>query len=36
VMLPTKFETFINLKTAQQLALILPQRVMVQADNVIK
>jgi putative ABC transport system substrate-binding protein len=36
VMLPTKFEIFINLKTAQQLALILPQRVMVQADNVIK
>jgi putative ABC transport system substrate-binding protein len=36
VMLPTKFETFINLKTAQQLGLVLPQHLLVQADKVIK
>jgi putative ABC transport system substrate-binding protein len=36
VMLPTKFETFINLKTAQQLGLVLPQHLLVQADRVIK
>jgi len=36
VMLPTMFETFINLKTAQQLGLAIPQQVLVQADKVIK
>jgi len=36
VMLPTNIETFINLKTAQQLGLALPQHVLVQADKVIK
>jgi putative ABC transport system substrate-binding protein len=36
VMLPTKFETFINLNTAKQLGLVLPQHVLVQADRVIR
>jgi putative ABC transport system substrate-binding protein len=36
VMLPTKFETFINLKTAQHLGLMLPQHVLVQADKLVK
>lgn len=33
---PAKFEIFINLKTSQQLGLVIPQRVLVQADKVIK
>jgi putative ABC transport system substrate-binding protein len=36
VKLPSKFEIFANLKTAQQLGLVIPQRVLVQADKVIK
>ena len=36
VKLPEKFEIFINLKTAQQLGLVIPQHVLVQADKVIK
>jgi putative tryptophan/tyrosine transport system substrate-binding protein len=36
VKLPEKFEIFVNLKTAQQLGLIIPQHVLVQADKVIK
>jgi putative ABC transport system substrate-binding protein len=36
VMLPTKFETFINLKTAQQLGFVLPRHVLVGADKVIQ
>ena len=36
VKLPTKFEVFINLKTAQQLGITIPQHVLVQADRVIK
>lgn len=36
VKLPGKFEIFINLKTAQQIGLVIPQRVLVQADKVIK
>jgi putative ABC transport system substrate-binding protein len=36
VMLPTKFETFINLKTAQQLGLVLPRYVLAGADKVIQ
>lgn len=36
VIVATKFETFINLKTAQQLGVTLPQHVLVQADGVIK
>ena len=36
VKLPEKFEIFINLKTAHQLGLVIPQQVLVQADKVIK
>jgi len=36
VMLPTKFETFINLKTAHQIGLVIPQRVLIMADKVIQ
>jgi putative ABC transport system substrate-binding protein len=36
VKLPAKFEIFINLKTAQQIGLMVPQHVLVQADKVIK
>jgi len=36
VKLPSKFEIFINLKTAKQLGLVIPQRVLVQADKVIQ
>jgi putative ABC transport system substrate-binding protein len=36
VKLPAKFEIFINLKTAQQIGLVIPQHVLVQADKVIK
>jgi putative ABC transport system substrate-binding protein len=36
VKLPSKFEIFVNLKTAQQLGLLIPQHVLVQADKVIK
>ena len=36
VKLASKFEIFINLKTSQQLGLVIPQHVMVQADKVIK
>jgi putative ABC transport system substrate-binding protein len=36
VKLPEKFEIFVNLKTAKQLAVVIPQRVLLQADKVIK
>ena len=36
VKFPTKFETFVNLKTAQQIGVSVPQRVLLQADKVIK
>ena len=36
VRLPSKFEIFVNLKTANQIGVVIPQRVMVQADKVIK
>jgi putative ABC transport system substrate-binding protein len=36
VKLPEKFEIFINLKTAQQLGIVIPQHVLIQADRVIK
>jgi putative tryptophan/tyrosine transport system substrate-binding protein len=36
IKLPAKFEIFINLKTAQQLGLVIPQHVLVQADRVIQ
>jgi putative ABC transport system substrate-binding protein len=36
VKLASKFETFVNLKTAQQIGVVIPQRVLLQADKVIK
>ena len=36
VKLPSKFEIFVNLKTAQQIGVLIPQHVLVQADKVIK
>ena len=36
VKLPEKLEIFINLKTAQQIGLVIPQHVLIQADKVIK
>jgi putative tryptophan/tyrosine transport system substrate-binding protein len=36
VKLPAKFEIFVNLKTAQQLGVVIPQHVLVQADKVIQ
>ena len=36
VKLPAQFEIFINLKTARQVGVVIPQHVLVQADKVIK
>jgi putative ABC transport system substrate-binding protein len=36
VKLPEKFEIFVNLKTAHQIGLGIPQHVLIQADKVIK
>lgn len=36
VKLPEKFEIFINLNTSQQLGLVIPQHVLIQADKVIR
>jgi len=36
VKLASRFEIFINLKTSQQLGVVIPQNILVQADNVIK
>lgn len=36
VKLASKFDIFVNLKTAQQIGVVVPQRVLLQADKVIK
>jgi putative tryptophan/tyrosine transport system substrate-binding protein len=36
VKIASKFDIFVNLKTAQQVGIVVPQRVLLQADKVIK
>jgi len=33
---PAKFELFVNLRTAKEIGLVVPQRVLLKADRVIK
>jgi putative tryptophan/tyrosine transport system substrate-binding protein len=36
VKLPSKFDIFINLKTADQVGVVIPQHMLIQADKVVK
>jgi putative ABC transport system substrate-binding protein len=36
VKLASKFDVFVNLKTAQEIGVVVPQRVLLQADRIIK
>jgi putative ABC transport system substrate-binding protein len=36
IKLPSKFEIFINLKTAREIGVVIPQHVLIQADKVIQ
>ena len=36
VQLPTKYETFLNLKTAKALGLTVPESILLRADKVIE
>jgi transcription-repair coupling factor (superfamily II helicase) len=36
VKLASKFEIFVNLKTAKQVGVVIPDQILVQADGVIK
>jgi putative ABC transport system substrate-binding protein len=36
VKLPEKFEIFVNLRTSQQLGIVIPQHILLQADKIIK
>jgi len=36
VKLPEKFEIFVNLKTAKEVGVVIPQQVLLQADKIIK
>jgi putative ABC transport system substrate-binding protein len=36
VKLPEKFEIFVNLKTAKEIGVVIPQHVLLQADKIIK
>lgn len=36
IKLPEKFEIFVNLKTAKQIGVVVPQQILVQADKIIQ